>query len=497
MVATMSNKPDANNFLDILPLEQVLRTMPSGLFLVDLKQVVVYWNEEAERITGFSAAEALGQHCSFLEGIECGQGCGLYQESVTKPILGASCTIKTKAGKQIVVTKNVDYLRKDGEIVGGIESFIDISEQKELERKLRDHGKQLEIAVNQRTRELDQERRRLSSLLEAMTDFAYIVSDDTRIQYMNPAMTAVFGDMSGKLCYTALYGRDQVCLDCPLSRTLRGEIIREERSNANTKRIYEILHTPLYSLDGTLQKLAVCRDITERKAAEQALRDANADLAAFAHTVSHDLRTPLTPIIGFAEFLREEYSDKLDDRAIEILFDIENQGHKLLQMMEDLLVLAKVGRLKTPAEPHLVGPVIEEIIEDLDEQIRKKQAQIQVALLPEANIPATLLTQLFTNLIVNALHYGCPPKGTIEIGGERHDNLLRFYVRDHGPGLPEKDRKRVFEPFSRGKQKEGPGSGIGLAIVEKIARLYNGRAWVEETPGGGCTFIVELAEAEE
>lgn len=493
----MNNIPNISEFLKLLPVEQVLRTMPSGLFLVDLDQIVVYWNEEAERITGFSSEEVLGKHCSILEGIECGQGCGLYDDSITKPILGANCTIRTKSGTPIIVSKNVDYLRKDGEIVGGVESFIDISEQKKLESKLRDHGKQLEVAVTQRTRELDQERRRLSSLLEAMTDFAYIVSDDALIQYMNPAMTAVFGDLTGQTCYASFYGQESFCHDCPLSRTLRGEIIREERTNPVTKRIYEILHTPLHTADGTLQKLAVCRDITERKAAEQALKDANADLDAFAHTVSHDLRTPLTPIIGFAEFLREEYGDKLDERAIEILGDIEDQGHKLLQMMEDLLTLAKVGRLKSPSEPHLVGPVIEEILEDMDDVIREKQAQIQVALLPEVKIPETLLTQLFTNLIGNALRYGCPPNGQIEIGGERHDDRLCFYVSDHGPGLPEKDRKRIFQPFSRGAEKTGEGSGIGLAIVEKIARLYNGRAWVEETSGGGCTFWVELIETTE
>ena len=115
------------SFLDILSLQQVLRTIPSGLFLVDLEQRIVHWNAEAERITGYAAAEVLGQHCSFLSGIPCGRRCGLYDASVHKPIIGTPCSVRTRSGRRIILSKNVDCLRDDaGRIVGGIESFIDI-----------------------------------------------------------------------------------------------------------------------------------------------------------------------------------------------------------------------------------------------------------------------------------------------------------------------------------------------------------------------------------
>jgi signal transduction histidine kinase len=105
------------------------------------------------------------------------------------------------------------------------------------------------------------------------------------------------------------------------------------------------------------------------------------------------------------------------------------------------------------------------------------------------------LFQVFHNLIGNAIRYGCKPGDIIEVGGERKAENVRLYVRDHGPGIPEEERDLIFEPFCRGTTgKDEKGTGIGLATVQKIARLYDGRAWVEETSGGGSTFWVEMVD---
>lgn len=490
-------KAPLTDFLTLLPVDQLLRTIPSGLFLVDKDQRVVYWNSEAERITGYRSEDALGRHCSFLEGVECGRGCGLYSPSIKKPILGAICTIHTKTGETLFISKNIDYLRKDGEIVGGIESFIDITEQKKLEAALRRQSERLETTVAERTEALEQERSRLSSLLEAMTDFAYIVTEDYQVTYMNRSMIEQFGDQTGRCCYTSFHNFDMPCPECPIELVGCGQIVREERFIPKLNQTHELLHTRLQDSEGKMQKLAVCRDITERKAVEQALREANAELDAFAHTVSHDLRTPLTPIIGFAEYLREQYGDQLDSQAIDLLKEIEGQGHKMLRQMEDLLVLAQVGRLPQPAQPLLTNDLVKDVLETLQDEMAEKRMTVDTSLLPEARLPETLLLQLFSNLIGNALRYGCDPGGVIEVSGERQGQRLRYQVRDHGPGLGEDDRESIFEPFIRGKSRSGEGTGIGLAIVRKLARIYNGRAWVEETPGGGCTFIIEMLEPED
>ncbi|TYO96624.1 PAS domain S-box-containing protein [Geothermobacter ehrlichii] len=490
----MSAITNSRKLIDLLSLKTTLDTIPSALFLVDRNQHIVYWNRAAEDLTGYPAAEILGRHCSILEGIECGRNCGLYDPDIRKPIRNAICTIKTKEGKPLTISKNVDYLRHEGKIVGGIESFIDLSRQIRLEQRLRAHGRKLEEAVARRTRELEEEKKRLSNLLEAMTDFAYIVTPDNRIEYMNPAMIACFGDQTGKICHEALYGKKQPCVHCPSAQILAGKVMREERSNPRTGKIYEILHTPLHGPNGPERKLAVCRDITERKEAEEALRQANAELASFAHTVSHDLRTPLTPIIGYAEFLQMEYGNQLDERAREILSDIEQQGYKLLRMMEDLLSLAQVGRLPNREQAAPIRPLVEETLLELSETIDEKGVRIDLGPLPETVLPETPLRQVISNLLRNALAHGCPPGGRIVLGGDRAGSCVRLWVRDYGRGLPDSEKERIFRPFTRGDRPQGSGTGIGLAIVEKIARLYHGRVRVEDTPGGGATFVIELNE---
>ena len=191
-----------------LSLEQVLETIPSGLFVVDPQQRVICWNAEAERITGYSAAEALGRHCSFLSGIPCGRSCGLFNPELPKPITGIPCSIRRKDGRRILLAKNVDYLRdREGKVVGGIESFIDITRRRHLEKRLRNHSRQLEQAVRQRTAQLEKERSRLGTVLDSMEDLAYLVGSDYRLHFINRSMQQVFGPVQGELCYQALYER--------------------------------------------------------------------------------------------------------------------------------------------------------------------------------------------------------------------------------------------------------------------------------------------------
>ena len=273
---------------------------------------------------------------------------------------------------------------------------------------------------------------------------------------------------------------------------LNGEALREERSFEFNQRSYEVIHSPLRNAAGEIEKLAVYRDITARKQAEEQLRETNRELDAFVYTVSHDLRSPLTPIIGFAEFLREEYRDRLDAQGLELLGEIESQGQKMLALLEDLLTLSRVGRVEPPAAPLPLAPIVAEVL-NRRREINRLGLQVTVGALPSLPFPETLLSELFSILVENAVRYAGVPGGRIEIGSLAAGETIRLYVRDQGPGVPETERLRVFDPFYRGSTAgKRPGTGIGLATVRKIARLYGGRGWVEETPGGGATFCVEF-----
>jgi len=242
--------------------------------------------------------------------------------------------------------------------------------------------------------------------------------------------------------------------------------------------------------------IGLVQDITDRKRVEEELRESNRELDAFVHTVSHDLRSPLTPIIGYAGFLRDHCRDRLDGETDGILAEIEGQGKKMLALLEDLLCLARVGRLECPLEPTDTGEVLRMVLNDLTGGMPEAGAEVRIiGNLPPIRVPETLLLQIFLNLVGNAVHYAGNAGRPIEVGGERRHDRVRFFVRDHGSGIPEEERERIFDLFYRGSTgKHRKGTGIGLAIVQKIARLYRGSVWVEETPGGGATFRIEIID---
>ncbi|WP_429886471.1 ATP-binding protein [Geoalkalibacter halelectricus] len=269
-------------------------------------------------------------------------------------------------------------------------------------------------------------------------------------------------------------------------------------------------------MSGSLQ------DITEQKRAEEQLRlyreqledlvtartaklkrinaeleAANKELEAFSYSVSHDLRTPLAPIIGFAEILAIRYGERLDERARGMLTDIVKQGEKMNRLIEDLLSLARVGHDQAPEEFARVDEVLDEALDTLAGEFPEVRDRVRrPPSWPSARIHRALLHQVFVNLLGNALRYAGATGAPIEMEGERRGRWVRFCVRDHGPGIPREEQGRVFSAFYRGTQaKEAKGSGIGLAIVLKIARRYGGTAWVEDTPGGGCTFVVEMDDS--
>jgi len=163
--------------------------------------------------------------------------------------------------------------------------------------------------------------------------------------------------------------------------------------------------------------------------------------------------------------------------------------------MEGLLSLAHAKGHERPAEPVLTNEIVSKVIQGLEANIASVGVVLQVNTLPSVRVPKIYLTQVFDNLIGNAIRYAAKNGDIIEVGGEQKGKQVRFFVRDQGPGLPENDRKQIFELFYRGRNKEGiKGAGVGLAIVQKIACSYGGKAWVEETDGGGCTFWVEVED---
>lgn len=239
--------------------------------------------------------------------------------------------------------------------------------------------------------------------------------------------------------------------------------------------------------------IGLVQDMTRHKEAEAKMQAAYTELDAFVHTVAHDLRNPLTPIIGMAEFLQEHASNSLDRTALNFLADIEKSGYHMLALLEDLLTLAQVGHVPQPSSLVDTRRVVDAVLLNLAAPITEAGIDLQVGELPPLCLPETLIGQLFDNLVGNALRYAGAAGKPIQIGSEHLEKRVILFVRDHGPGIPEDEIEHIFEAFYRGRiGSQVKGTGIGLATVRKIVRLYGGDVWVEAPPRGGCTFRVEF-----
>jgi len=233
-------------------------------------------------------------------------------------------------------------------------------------------------------------------------------------------------------------------------------------------------------------------EIRQRKRVQKELVRLNRDLDGFVSMASHDLRKPLTPIMGYAEFLQMEYGDRLDEQGMDMLREIEKQAERMEELLEDLLMLSRTGHVKQPETPVCTEGVVHKVLRDLRSSNPELSADVLLEKLPELRIAPTLLEQLFGNLLGNALKYAgsCGP---VRLGATETAEGVEFCVEDHGPGIPKAERELIFHPFYRGSSgRHHQGTGVGLATVKKITGLCRGKVWVEETPGGGCTFKLFL-----
>lgn len=258
--------------------------------------------------------------------------------------------------------------------------------------------------------------------------------------------------------------------------------------------VYGALRTPYQTLFHELSEshVALDKELEQRRIKEEELRAANQDLEAFARTVSHDLRKPLTVITSGAELLQSELGAQINNSHKQLLNTIEEQGHRMSGLMDDLLSLAKVGtpdQQKQIIKPSLIAA---QVLEDLSQEIIDKRCRVDIKEMPELEAHRTMIYQLLLNLISNAVSHGFNQDQPIEVGAEHKVNVYSLYVRDHGTGVSSDDKESIFEVFYKSDKRKSQGTGIGLAIVHKIAHFYSGRAFIEDTPGGGATFWVEL-----
>ena len=222
------------------------------------------------------------------------------------------------------------------------------------------------------------------------------------------------------------------------------------------------------------------------------LKHKNHELDEFNHTISHDLKNPLTTIHGFAEMMEIYYKDKLDEEGMGYIKKIESGCQRMVRLIDDLLELSSAGKDNDKISMVDLNSVLHDVINSLDSKIAQQNLNVEYPrTMPEITYNPIRINQVFSNLIENSIKFiDDNNEPYLKIGYEEKPNKYIFEVTDNGKGIKEDDLEKIFIPFRHNDSNSEGGSGIniGLSVVKKIVESHGGRIWVNSAEGKGATF---------
>lgn len=235
-------------------------------------------------------------------------------------------------------------------------------------------------------------------------------------------------------------------------------------------------------------------DMMELSRLNAELQAQNEELDAFAHTVAHDLKHPLSLITGYVDLLKLRYTTLSDKEREAYLDRILWNGHKMSNITEELLLFAEIRKEEVAVEPLDMAGIVDEARRRLAHMINEYQAEVFLPdSWPKALGYGPWVEEIWVNYVSNAIKYGgVPPR--VELGWtKREEGTISFWARDNGPGLSPEEQARLFKPLTRLSQVRTKGYGLGLSIVRRIVEKLGGRVSVESDPGQGCVFGFTLS----
>jgi signal transduction histidine kinase len=410
----------------------------------------------------------------------------------------------------------------------------DITEREQAEKQLTEQAEELSRQTEELVRSqqaLENQTRLLQSVLDSMTEGLVAADAQGKFVLWNPAAKRIIGLGAANVPpeeWSRHYGvfmADSVTPfpadENPLALAIRGiasSAVLFVRNAALEEGVWlEASGSPLRDKDGNAcGGVAAFRDVTQRRLDEEKIRKlneeleerviqrtaqletANRELEAFTYSVSHDLRAPLRHIGGFSRILTEDFGPTMPPEARGHLQRIEDGAHRMGQLVDELLTLARVGRHAVRLQTTALNSIVEEVVSLLQPEVQGRVVIWKIAELPIVECDPLLIKQVFQNLLDNALKFTRPrERAVIEITYEQDNGELAILVRDNGVGFNMKYKDKLFGVFQRlHRVEEFEGTGIGLVTVQRIVHKHGGRVWAEAELDKGATFWFTLAAAE-
>jgi light-regulated signal transduction histidine kinase (bacteriophytochrome) len=257
-----------------------------------------------------------------------------------------------------------------------------------------------------------------------------------------------------------------------------------------------VIHRETSRRNRAEQNLKHVNERLERRTAD--LSETNIELESFAYSVAHDLRAPLRHIAGYSNVLVQDYGPQLDEEGLRYLGKIGDGAQEMGRLVDDLLSLSKIGRQQLSLQKTPLDSILRQVVEDFAPECSGREVEWRIGALSSADCDPALMKQVFANLVSNALKYTRKREhAVIQVGQTKQNHERVIFVRDNGVGFDMQYVGKLFGVFQRlHKARDFEGTGVGLAIVQRIIRKHGGRIWAEAKLDQGATFFFTIGSPE-
>jgi PAS domain S-box-containing protein len=470
-------------------LAAIVESSDEAIIGKTLDGVVTSWNRGAEHIFGYSAAEIVGTPIAVLLPADRAHEESMILSDLAKGEVRRFDTIRRrKDGRPIDVSVTISPIRDaQGRVIGISKVARDISDRKRTE----------------------QQRASLAAIVDSSDDAIIGKTLDGVITSWNQGAHRTFGysaeEMVGKTISAIIppgHEEEELTILATVAggQAKRYDTVRRRKDGREID--VSVTVSPVRNANGDVVGISrLTRDISDRRRAEEALaraknaaEDASRELEAFSYSVAHDLRAPLRGMNGFAQVLLDTYGDKFDAEGQDWLQEILLNAHKMAALIDSLLSLSRVTRSEIKHERVDLSAICRETAGRLRATEPQRTVEVVVQDCLVANSDPILARALIDNLLGNAWKFTSKViAARIEFGAVEKEGTPAFFVRDNGAGFDMAFAKKLFAPFQRlHTVAEFPGTGIGLATVQRIVRRHGGRVWAEGAVDAGATFYFTL-----